>query len=137
MPSYYHCFICFLIAMNNKFSPSINNEVYHWDSALARLNGELDILKMLIRLFLNDKDDYIMRIKLALEQQDAAVLQRELHTLGSVCATIGAETIEKTIRTLEIFAKQHDLKTCTLLFPQLEKQLLQLFDILHQKIDPH
>jgi PAS domain S-box-containing protein len=134
-----------LLAEIARFFPTESNEVVdteeqddsaicNWDTALARLGGEVEILEMLVNLFLEEQACYLNNIKRALEEQDASVLQRELHTLRGVCATIGAERLEKVIKIPEAAAVQGDFAGCEQALTTIEKNLLALSQFLRKKI---
>jgi PAS domain S-box-containing protein len=108
--------------------------VCNWEAALARLGGENEILEMMVGLFLEEQQSYLDNIKAALTAQDGAVLQRELHTLKGVCATVGAEKCEKNIRKAEKLAVQNDFAACAMTLPLIEKNLFNLTAVLRQKI---
>jgi two-component system sensor histidine kinase/response regulator len=109
--------------------------ICNWNAALGRLGGEVEILEMLINLFLEEQSSYLDNIKRALAAEEANVLQRELHTLRGVCATIGAEKIEKIIKKPENSAAQQDFAACAVAIPHIEKELLSLTQFLRKKMN--
>lgn len=110
-----------------------DSSICNWDAALARLGGEAEILEMLVNLFLEEQFSYMENIKRALAAEDANVLQRELHTLRGVCATIGAEKIEKAVKKPETLAAQRDFAGCAIVLTQIEQDLAELTKFLRKK----
>jgi len=105
-----------------------------WEAALARLGGETDILEMMVGLFLEEQQGYLNAIHTALEAQDNPVLQRELHTLKGICATLGAEKIEAQLRSLEPLAVKGAFEDVTLGLVNVEANLQILTQFLQQKL---
>ena len=106
----------------------------NWKAALGRLGGETEILEMLVNLFLEEQSSYLSNIKRTLAEKNALALQRELHTLRGVCATIGAEKMEQDIKKPEVLAEQGDFAACAELIPQIEQDLLRLSSVLRKKM---
>jgi CheY-like chemotaxis protein len=107
--------------------------ICNWKAALARLGGETEILEMLVNLFLEEQSSYLNNIKNALAEKDAQRLYRELHTLRGVCATIGAERLEKMIKISELAATQNDFVGCEQVLLKIEQNLTHLTHFLHTK----
>jgi PAS domain S-box-containing protein len=115
---------------------SDDSKLCNWDGALARLGGEAEILQMLVNLFLEEQASYLENIHKALDNEDGTVLQRELHTLRGVCATIGAESIEDAIRAPEALAGQKNFADCATLLPEIERDIARLVKFLNKKMNP-
>jgi len=105
-----------------------------WEAALARLGGETDILEMMVGLFLEEQQGYLNAIHTALAAQDTPVLQRELHTLKGICATLGAEKIEAQLRSLESLAVKEEFENVALGLVNVEANLQILTQFLQQKL---
>jgi PAS domain S-box-containing protein len=110
------------------------SDLCNWDAALARLGGESEILEMLVKLFLEEQSSYIEKIHQAINEQNSDVLERELHTLKGICATIGAEKIERIIKSLEIFIDNKNFATFATAFAEVERELSRLIIILRKKV---
>jgi CheY-like chemotaxis protein len=110
------------------------NRICNWDGALSRLGGETEIMQMLVNLFLEEQSNYLNNIKQALAEKNAVLLQRELHTLRGVCATIGAEKIEQDIRIPETLVAQEDFDACAITLAKIEQDLIDLSAALRKKM---
>jgi CheY-like chemotaxis protein len=108
-----------------------------WEKALARLGGNHEILTMMVSLFLEEQPCYLRAIKAALQTQNAVELRRELHTLKSLCATFGSESLEAQLRELELFAVRQDFSQISRELVPVESNLQQLNQFLVQKIQSH
>jgi PAS domain S-box-containing protein len=111
-----------------------NGLIYNWDAALARLGGEAEILEMLVNLFLDEHDTYLKNIKTALDKEDGELLYRELHTLKGVCATIGADRLEKAIKVPESAAAQKNFADCRAGLAKIEQDLHELTALLRKRV---
>ncbi len=127
--------ILFSIPVHKAEAKVEDSSICNWSAALSRLGGETEILEMLVNLFLEEQDSYLNNIKRALAEQDGNALQRELHTLRGVCATIGAEKIEQDIKKPEILAGQGDFVGCAELIPQIEQDLSSLSKVLRKRLN--
>jgi HPt (histidine-containing phosphotransfer) domain-containing protein len=130
-----HFFPMIIKTSTEKNKTQDDEKICNWNSALARLGGETEILEMLMNLFLEEQSSYLENIKNALAAEDSVVLQRELHTLRGVCATIGAEKIEKSLKKPEADAAQQDFLSCAAAMPELEQDLLELACVLRKKMN--
>ncbi len=78
-------------------------------AALQRLSdmvgGEPDLLIELINSFFEDGDSLIVALREALEQSDTSVLHRAAHTLKSLAANFGANTLSGLCKDLEEMSK--------------------------------
>jgi PAS domain S-box-containing protein len=130
-----HFFPITLKTATEKNEIQAGEQICNWNSALARLGGESEILEMLVNLFLEEQSSYLENITNALAAKDSVVLQRELHTLRGVCATVGAEKIEKSLKKPEADAAQQDFLSCAAAMPELEQDLLELACVLRKKMN--
>lgn len=109
-------------------------DICNWEAALARLGGESEILHMMVGLFLEEQQGYLNAIKQSLAAEDVEVLQRELHTLKGICATLGAETIEAALKTVEPLVGKREFAQISTALVQIETDLQVLTEFLQQKI---
>jgi chemotaxis protein histidine kinase CheA len=61
-------------------------------------------------------------------------LQRELHTLKGICATLGAETIEAALKAVEPLVGKREFAQIGTALVQVETDLQVLAGFLQQKI---
>ncbi|NOQ35687.1 MAG: PAS domain S-box protein [Methylococcaceae bacterium] len=108
--------------------------VCNWGAALERLGGEAEILEMMTSMFLEEERGYLENIKNALAQEDAPLLERELHTLKGVCSTIGAEKVEKLVKTPEKLAAKGQFSDVAIAIEGLEKNMDELNLFLKEKL---
>lgn len=98
--------------------------------ALARVDGDRELLGELAGIFLDSCPGYLESIQQALEQDDARALTFAAHALkGSVGNFIKIGPFE-TARTLESLGRQGTLAGTTELFQKLEKEIASLQPVL-------
>jgi HPt (histidine-containing phosphotransfer) domain-containing protein len=91
---------------------------------LRQLNqeGQPDIVREVLTLFLDDAPRRLAAIRDALERRDAAALLREAHTLKGAAAHIGAVTFERHCRQLEAMGRAASLDGASEVVQQIEME---------------
>lgn len=99
---------------------------------LRQLNqeGQPDIVREVLTLFLDDAPRRLAAIRDALERRDAAALRREAHTLKGAAAHIGAVTFERHCRQLEALGRAASLDGA----PEIVRQIHTEFDRVRDEI---
>jgi len=108
--------------------------VCDWNAALRRLGGETEILEMMATLFLEEQQSYVDNIQHALTQQDTEVLEREIHTLKGVSATLGAVRLEDKCKSLEALLAENNIAGITAAFPDIQVGVTTLIKVLQEKL---
>jgi len=68
---------------------------------LARLGGDEELMRDVVRVFLEDCPGYLERIRAAVDRQDAVRLRAEAHALRGAAANMAASAVEDAARALE------------------------------------
>jgi len=103
-----------------------NLMICNWDVVVKRLGGT-DIVEIVIELFFEEQQGYLDNINNALAQENVASLKNELHTLKGVCSTLGADRVEKLIKTAEILVAEEDgIAKVADLIKEIEKNIKDL-----------
>jgi CheY-like chemotaxis protein len=74
---------------------------FDWDAAVSQLGGEEDLLVDLVARFIADVPDTEQRFHQRLAEQEAGLLEREAHTMKSVCATLCLNQLRQGFLALE------------------------------------
>jgi HPt (histidine-containing phosphotransfer) domain-containing protein len=102
------------------------------DAALARMDGDLDLLKELIRIFLDDYPRLLDEIRSALEKGDGNRLERAAHALKGSVGNFGAKaTLEKSLQ-LENMGRESRLERAQDTFAMLVQSIEQLIPTLSE-----
>ncbi len=93
-------------------SPLERLEPTVWDKQglLARLMGDQELARKIIKTFISDFSKQLEMLKRYLEARDISGAQRQAHTLKGAAANVGAEKIRAIATTMENMAKAGDLE---------------------------
>jgi HPt (histidine-containing phosphotransfer) domain-containing protein len=95
-------------------------------AALERVDGDLELLKELAGLFLEDCGVRMAEIRQAMAQKDASRLQRAAHTLKGSVGNFGAAEAFEAAGRLELDGRQQDWSQAAEDGAALEAALLRL-----------
>jgi two-component system, sensor histidine kinase and response regulator len=114
----------------NVHAEAAANRVCNLRAALERLDGDGDLLGMLIAVYLEDSIELEARLRGAVEKQDAAAAERAAHSLKGLAANFdgllavdAAFTIEEASRRQEWAAVRDALPTLEQAGEQLRRAL--------------
>ena len=100
---------------------------------LDRLGGDEDIFAMMVDLYLQDVDNYVLALNAAVNSADAVVLSREAHTVKGLLATFSDDDGAEIAYTIERQAKAGDLNGLSPLVTQLVQSLRTLEAVLRSE----
>ena len=117
---------------------SVEVQLHQLDESLAlsRVGGDVDLLKEVIELFLDDYPSTLERIRAAVAACDASALEHNAHSLKGCVSTFGANRAFEAAYTLEKQGRSGDLTGATDGLQQLEQALVALrpeLELLHAK----
>jgi HPt (histidine-containing phosphotransfer) domain-containing protein len=93
------------------------------DAALSRVGGQLDLLKELAALFIDDYPNDLNQIRASLKAHDAKQLERSAHRLKGSVANFGAPGLWALAAEIERKGKTEDWFGVPELVSQLEERL--------------
>jgi HPt (histidine-containing phosphotransfer) domain-containing protein len=91
--------------------------------ALSRVGGDVELLKEVIELFLDDYPSTFQKIKSAVAASDASALEQHAHSLKGSVSTFGANRAFEAAFTLEKQGRNRDLTGAPEGLVQLEQAL--------------
>jgi HPt (histidine-containing phosphotransfer) domain-containing protein len=111
--------------------------IMHYDpnQALARIDNDVPLLRMLIGVFLKERLSYSNKLLEALKHQQWLQLGEAAHTVKGAAAAIGLETVHEAAAHVEMLCKhsaQHDPQGCL----QKAHALLTALDQCPQALQP-
>jgi HPt (histidine-containing phosphotransfer) domain-containing protein len=107
-------------------SEQLQEQVLDRDTALARVGGDLDLLKEIAALFLDEYPRALDDIHKALANGDAHMLERSAHGLKGSVANFGARAAVDPAFQLEQFGRAHKLDQAPPAVAALERALASL-----------
>ncbi len=102
-------------------SPLVNRE-----ELLLRLNGDLDLLRLVVSSFLADAPQSLDAIRAAVESNNAESLHLLAHSLKGAVSTFSAEDVNRVALRLETMAHQRDLSHAREAYSELERMMARL-----------
>jgi CheY-like chemotaxis protein len=103
-----------------------HEECIDWQAALARLDGDGELLGELAQLFLNDLPKQMTAVREAIEQQQRQALERAAHTLKGSVGNFAARAAFQAVRNLEMLARQGNLTEAPEAFKALKVEIDRL-----------
>jgi HPt (histidine-containing phosphotransfer) domain-containing protein len=101
-------------------------KVLNLEVALELMDGDADLLKEVLQIFIDDVPRKINGLRNALDSADADAIRFEAHSLKGSSANIGAELIRELAFKIEQAGKEHQIGTAVELFEKLESELTRL-----------
>jgi PAS domain S-box-containing protein len=105
-------------------------EVIDTAAALARVDGDFQLLLELAHLFLGDCQTMLATIRQSLANQDSQALERAAHTLKSAVGNFAAAQAFEAAWTLEMLARRNDLAQAEAACAALEAEIARLTPVL-------
>jgi two-component system, sensor histidine kinase and response regulator len=100
--------------------------IFDRDAALARVEGDGELLLEILEVFLDDSPRLLMRIREALRRKDLKMLEQAAHTLkgstGNFCAPAAYEAASR----LELIGREGKLEKAREAWVELEKAIQHL-----------
>lgn len=94
--------------------------------ALARVGGDLDLLKEIAALFLDDYPKSLVDLRSASARGDARALERAAHALKGSVANFGAPGPFEAARSIEELGRTQQLAEIEPIIDKLEQALAEL-----------
>jgi PAS domain S-box-containing protein len=109
-------------------SAPVETQLRQLDEALAisRVGGDVDLLKEVVGLFLDDYPTTLEKIKSAVAAQDASALEHSAHSLKGSVSTFGAQRAFEAAFALEKQGRSGDLESASAGLLELEQALAAL-----------
>jgi len=107
---------------------SVKRAVLGKDVILDRVGGDAELLREIVNLFLQDYPPLVDKIKVALQQSDAQLLEKAAHTLKGSVGNFGAESAVQAAFDLENMGRTGQVAEAPRSLVHLEKELNRLRD---------
>ncbi len=93
---------------------------------LDRLGGDLDLIREIVNLFLDEYSSHLSRIREAFSRRDAEAIQRAAHAFKGMIANFGAQAAVDAAQRVEMAARQGDLEEAQRALFLLEDEAMRL-----------
>ena len=106
--------------------------VFSTKDTLAAVDGDRELLRELVGMFMTECAESIAAIRKAIDEQNAPGLDRAAHTLKGMVGNFGARAAVETALKLEMMGKQSCLGDAEKMFVVLQEELESLKKALEQ-----
>ncbi len=100
----------------------VTDPVFDFSTTLDNLDGDKELLKDLVALFIEDAPNHLNALKIAVEQGSIEEIKRHAHTLKGASANIGARQIREEAVKLEVAANADNLPAAATHISELHTQ---------------
>ncbi len=101
-------------------------KVLNLEVALELMDGDADLLKEVLQIFIDDVPRKMNGLRNALDSADADAIRFEAHSMKGSSANIGADLFRELAFKIEQAGKEHQIGTAVELFEKLESELTRL-----------
>jgi len=108
--------------------------IFSEEAALASVDGDMDLLKEIVGMFGNEHPIVLSNILIAVNEGNAAMLDRSAHTLKGLVGNFGARNAFEIALKLEMMAKNGNLSGAKEVFASLNKEMERLQNALEKFI---
>jgi CheY-like chemotaxis protein len=120
-------------------SPSTNGGAVHgprWDpaQALERMDGDRNLLRDVLKIFLEETPTLLAKVRQAVDNADAAGLERAAHSLKGELAYLGISAICQQAKELEDMGRNRDLRDAMQKLPAFAGNLEQVMEQVRQVV---
>ncbi|MFT5524580.1 MAG: two-component system sensor histidine kinase/response regulator, partial [Pirellulaceae bacterium] len=106
-----------------------------WTTALDAVNGDQDLLKDVIRAYLDEGPMLLQQMRTSLAAQDALTLRRAAHTFKGSMRFFGIAEAHDIALKVEELAQEKNFDVCVTLIDSLHTQAAQLEPLLQEFVD--
>lgn len=114
------------ISMEEELNGGETIKVLNLEVALELMDGDADLLKEVLQIFIDDVPRKMNGLRNALESADADAISLEAHSMKGSSANIGAELIRELAIKIQQAGAEHQIGTAKKLFEKLESELTRL-----------
>jgi len=101
----------------------ISRPAIDWKHGLARVEGDSELFRDLLRLFAREAPATLDRLRISVERKDAAGIERAAHKLKGSLSNFGADDAIQAASRLETLARDGDLEPTRDALNNLEKEI--------------
>jgi two-component system, sensor histidine kinase and response regulator len=101
---------------------------------LRRVADNVKLYRSLLRQFVEQQADVVIKIGASVQQQDFALAERLMHTLKGVSGNLGAKTTNKMAAELEICLRNRDVQSLDAGLPRLSIELTRTVEAIRNSL---
>ena len=112
--------------MQSKIDKLSHSTACNLQSALERLDGDADLLAMLVAVYQEDSVELLKRLQVAVEGRDRAAAERAAHSLKGLASNFDGFPAVEAALVIETAARQSDWSAMTAGLPTLDQEVSRL-----------
>jgi CheY-like chemotaxis protein len=101
-------------------------DVINWDAAVNQMEGDVDLLKEIADMFLEESPGLLDRMRQAAAQGDCKTLERAAHTIKGSVSNFAAKSAVEAAQRLEQIGREGDLSQADEAYQALEQEIERL-----------
>lgn len=109
--------------MTSKSESKFSEQVFDMTEALENMGGDMDLLKEIIEIFLEDFPNQMREIQEGIDKGDAHVVERAAHSLKGSVANFAAGRAREAAYRLEVLGREGNLGEADEALADLEKEI--------------
>lgn len=94
--------------------------VFDYDDFLERVDGDIDLLKEVIEIFLEDSPNLMTALRSAIRIGEAEAIEKAAHTLKGAAANISAKRLQQLSHAMQEMIKKSQVSQMERLFGDME-----------------
>jgi len=111
-------------------TPGTEQEILDRETLWARVDGDADLLREIVGLFLDDCPERLEELHTALTRQDCTALAQAAHRLKGALGNISANHALTAVQRVELLARDSDMPAAAVALAMLEDELARLTPLL-------
>lgn len=116
--------------VNTKETFDLGSPVFDYEDFLHRIDGDVDLLKEVIEIFLEDTPALLANLYAGIRSGDAEAVERAAHTLKGSAANISAKRLQQLSHHVQQALKKNDVAYLELFIEDLEENYEKLDQVL-------
>lgn len=110
---------------------SSNSEIFDLPSLLARVGGDVELLREMIGIFASEYPAILAQLEAAIESSDSARVERASHKLKGSLVQFSAHTAAETAGRLEAMGKKSSLQGAGVIAQSLRREVDELLEAMN------
>jgi two-component system, sensor histidine kinase and response regulator len=105
------------------FGRQVESRLFDEQQALARLDGDEELLRELARIFLRESPEILQRLRHAIERGDPKAVTVEAHSMKGSVSNFGVSSATEAALAIEKMGRENDLRSAPKALRHLETML--------------
>jgi CheY-like chemotaxis protein/signal transduction histidine kinase/HPt (histidine-containing phosphotransfer) domain-containing protein len=108
------------------------NKIFDRQTALALVDGDNDLLNIIVDLFLTDTPEQINYASQGIQQNNYEMIELHAHSIKGAAYNIGAHSVKEIAFQLEVVAKKQDIELAKELLASLKEEFNKVIPFLYE-----